>query len=67
MPVGARRRHQLGDAVDQLQRGQHQFTRVLVGLQGLCVAFAAAVEQISTAVALKPAGERGLPLTLLVV
>ena len=35
--------------VDQLQWCEHQFTRVLIGLQRLCVAFAAAVNQISTA------------------
>jgi len=49
MPVGAWWRHQLGDPVDQLQWGEHQFTRVFVGLQWLAVAFAAAVDQISAA------------------
>jgi len=39
----------LGDPVDQLQWGEHQFTRVFVGLQWLAVAFAAAVDQISAA------------------
>ena len=48
MPVRARRGHQLSNAVDQLQWGENQFTRVFVGLQRLCVPFAAAVEQIST-------------------
>jgi len=47
--MGARWRHQLGDAVDQLQGREHQFTRILVGLQRLCVAFATAVNQISAA------------------
>ena len=37
------------DAVDQLQWGAHQLTRVLVKLQRLCVAFAAAVDKISVA------------------
>ncbi len=37
MPVGAGRGHQLGNAVDQLQWGEHQFTRVFVGLQRLVV------------------------------
>lgn len=35
--------------MEQLQRLEHQFTGVFVGLQGLGVAFAAAVDQISTA------------------
>ena len=50
--MGARRGHQLSDALDQLQRGEHQFARVLVGLQRLVVmgvAFAAAVDQIGAA------------------
>ena len=42
MPMRARWWHQLGDAIDQLQWGEHQFTRVFVGLQRLGVAFATA-------------------------
>ena len=49
MPVRARWRHQLGNMVDQLQWGEHQFTRILVGLHGPCVALATAVNQISAA------------------
>ena len=42
----------MSDALDQLQRREHQFARVLVGLQRLVVmgvAFAAAVDQIGAA------------------
>ena len=59
MPVRAWWRHQLGNAVDQLQWREHQFTRVFVGLQWLCVAFAAAVDQISAALLEAIHGKRG--------
>ena len=52
MPVCARRWHQLSDTVDQLQRREHQFTAVLIGLQRLVVidvAFTTTVGQISAA------------------
>ncbi len=47
--VRADQRQNLVGAVDQLQRREHQFTAVLIGLLRLCVAFATAVEQISAA------------------
>ena len=55
--------HQLGNTVDQLQWGEHQFTRILVGLQWLAVAFAAAVHQVRTALFETIHGE-GWPCTV---
>ena len=49
MPMRARWRHQLGDALDQLQWGEHKFTAVFVRLQRLCVAFTTAVDQVRRA------------------
>ena len=59
MPMCACWGHQCRNAVDQFQWREHQFAAVFVGLQRLCVAFAAAVNQISAALLEPVHGKRG--------